>query len=467
MFAVVTPTIAAVDIVVVQVYGILGVVLAICVAARMISERNTPGAIWGWCLFVIFMPYLGAPLYLLFGGRKSRHLIRKKRRANETREPLVAHQTDGVFANIEGNTTTLLANGTDTYEALIAGIRAAKRSIHIATYLLGKDAAGKAVIAELAKQAQAGVSVRLLLDGLYAGRIRWRAFTRPLVAAGGQVAVFIPVLPFISRVSINLRNHRKIAIFDGETAIVGGQNIERRFMAADPWQGLFMDFSVSIRGPAVMAFSETFTSDWWFATREWVAHTALPQGSQPPSAGSSSLTVIASGPDLEIDQLWEAITNAIYGARRSVTIVSPYVVPDDVLLQAIRSRLHRGVRVTIITPDTSNHFAADWARYRPLRILHDDGADIRFYRPGVLHGKLLIVDGQTAITGSMNMDSRSFFINFEIGIVHHAPDDVVALERWANGLLPDCVNYETSRWANPSKSKVALYDTMYLFSPML
>ena len=231
--------------------SLLGFVLALLIIGRMLNEKRQPSNIFAWSLLVLVFPIVGVPLYFLVGGRKSRWLVKKKRAihrlalkaADEARPHEPAQQT--LSNKFEGNDITLLANGMETFKTLCREIENAQSSIHIMTYILGKDETGKRVRDLLAKKAAEGIEVRLLIDAFGSFFTRGR-FLRPIQKAGGETARFIPVLPLQTHTSANLRNHRKIAVFDNNKAIVGGQNIEKRSMGSDPDPERFLDFSVLV-----------------------------------------------------------------------------------------------------------------------------------------------------------------------------------------------------------------------------
>ena len=214
----------------------------------------------------------------------------------------------------------------------------------------------------LAQRARAGITVRLLLDSLGSWQGSRRA-RRQIRAAGGQVAMFIPVLPFQSRVSTNLRNHRKIAIFDNACAITGGQNIDRRFMGASPNPDCFTDFSLVTYGPAVAQLNRIFIADWAFASKQ-SAEAFHPELSyEPEQAGDRTIEIIASGPDVKGDPLWEQILRIIQEFRQNLTLITPYFIPDDVLFRSMIVKAHTVRQIRLVLPLKSNHPITDIARY--------------------------------------------------------------------------------------------------------
>ncbi len=428
-------------------FSLLGFVLALLIIGRMLNEKRQPSNIFAWSLLVLVFPVVGVPLYFLVGGRKSRWLVKKKqaiqrlalKAANDARPHEQAHQT--LSNKFEGNDFTLLGNGMETFEALCREIENAERSIHIMTYILGKDETGRRVRDLLAKKAAAGIEVRLLIDAFGSFFTRGR-FLQSIQAAGGEAVRFIPVLPLQTHTSANLRNHRKIAVIDNERAIVGGQNIEKRFMGAKSDPNRFLDFSVLVQGPIVATLNRIFLTDWAYAAktsphdfREIFAH-------RPDPCGESAMEVIASGPDVEGDLLWDRIITLVQECRRKVTIVTPYFIPDEVLFRSLMVKAHMGKRIRIILPEKSNHTLADLARNHYLRQLHDSGAEILLHPGKMIHGKIMLVDNTCALIGSANIDMRSLFVNFEIGLLITTPADIALLHSWVERLLDKCKRFE-------------------------
>ena len=435
-----------------------GVLLALFALARLLGERRQPGNTLAWLMGIVLVPYVGVPLFLLFGGRKIRRLAARKRRIRlpvpaEARASAatlanpVAHavSTNGAAEPVGGNSVRLLRDGEDAFAELERRILAARDTIHIATFILGRDPVGRRLVQLLARRAREGVRVRLQLDALGCFFSRGR-FVDPVRQAGGEVATFLPVIPLSGRGSANLRNHRKIAVFDREAAIIGGHNLAREYLGPHPWRKRWTDLGIVIEGPAAAQLDEVFLADWTFATGLAPAP-SLPSpsfsvrqvsGFSSPPSGSSDLQVVASGPDVSGDPLYEGILSMIQEAKRSIWIVTPYFIPDEVLLRSLIVKARAGRDVTLILPARSNHPITDLARRSFLRQLVRAGARVLAYQPRMLHAKTVIVDDSLGLVGSANVDMRSLFVNFEIGVVLHTPADVHALRAWAGELSRHC-----------------------------
>jgi len=428
-----------------------GFVLALLLVARLMSQKKAPANTFAWLLVIVLLPYVGVPLYLIFGGRKLRRLAARKAPLTPhlTHSPAtasafatqpVAHtiMSSGAGAPVAGNRLKLLTTGEDTYAALVKQIRAARHTIHINTFILGRDDTGRSLVRLLAERAREGVKVRLLLDAVGCMFIH-PSFHAELRAAGGEVCKFMRVLPFTSRGSANLRNHRKIAVFDHAIAIVGGHNLANEYMGATPFRKRFRDLGALIEGPAATLLNEVFIADWCFASRQ--SPESLRPGARIDSAadrGPAELQVVASGPDVPGDPLYEGIISMIQEAEQSIWIVTPYFIPDDVLLRSLIVKARAGREVTLIVPEHSNHPVTDFARRHYIRELCLAGGRVLLFQPGMMHSKAVIVDDRVGLLGSANFDLRSLFVNFEIGVVVHTSDEALAMKAWARAQAESC-----------------------------
>jgi cardiolipin synthase len=460
-----------------NIFAIAGFLLALLMIRKAFTEKRTPSNFFAWLLVILFSPLIGVPLYFMFGGRKSRKNNRIKLEVAREAQALIADDSDGSRANnifacegrgmvTYGNHVELLADGEIAFHRLCAEIENAEHTIHIATYILSNDATGQHIVDLLAQRAEAGVTVRLLLDSLGSWN-QTRAARLKIRLAGGEVAMFMPVLPIQTQTSANLRNHRKIAVFDDFRAITGGQNIDMRFLGASPTPDRFADFSVVTQGPAVADLNRTFIADWAFAAKQAPTKFTKQLQYRPEEAGDSTIEIIASGPDVKNDPLWEQILRIIQEFNKRLTIITPYFIPDEVLFRSLIVKAHTGRHIRLILPLKSNQRLADIARHQSLRELREAGVEILFYTPRMLHAKMILADGQVALTGSANIDMRSLFVNYEIAQLHYSAKDIDSLTEWSENIMKDCINYDdavTQTDFMPSKFQ---QDLVHLIAPLL
>jgi len=431
---------------------IAGFLLAMFLIARLMSEKKAPANTFAWALVILLIPWLGVPLFLLFGGRKLRRMAARKSQLLPTLPRSLsgpAAQSSGPIAHtvisaggtppVGGNRVQFLPTGEEEYAQLERHIRAAKHTIHITTFILGRDETGRRIVALLAERARQGIKVRLLLDALGCLVTRM-SFVNPLREAGGEVGRFMPMIPLTSRSSANLRNHRKIAVFDHTTAIIGGRNLAKEYMGPTEYRKRWRDLGTMIEGPAAALINEIFIADWCFATRQNpdTLHAEVPSY-VVEGRGQSELQVVASGPDVPGDPLYEGILTMIQEAEKSVCIVTPYFIPDDVLLRSLIVKARAGREVTLIVPSKSNHPVTDFARRHYTRELREAGGIVLCYPLGMMHSKAILIDDRAALIGSANFDIRSLFVNFELGVFLHSEADVHKLQYWVDELERRCV----------------------------
>ena len=421
--------------------SIVGFAMATVLIAVIVVRRRAAGTTFAWLLAIVLIPYVGVPLYLVFGGRKLRS-NRGKAKLYET-DGAAKVQDASLAAMLcasgappprTGNSFELYPTGEAAFAAIIETLESATTSIHLSTLILGNDEVGDAILAVLDRKAKAGVEVRVLLDSLFKRRAGKTALAQ-LEQAGGKYAWFMPVLhmPFRRSLHANLRLHRKIIVVDGAVAIVGGMNLAVEYMGPTPMPTRWRDLSAKIRGPAVADIAAVFQADWQFA-----AHETLSTPAPDPAAGDGVLQVVGSGPDVSDDLIYDAFLTAVFSARRRLWISTPYFVPDEGLLRALVLAVRRGVDVRVVVPARSNHLTADYAGASYLRAVEEAGGKILCFAPTMLHAKAILVDDSVAVIGSANVDMRSLFLNYEIALFMTSPHEIDVLDQWFSSLWVEC-----------------------------
>lgn len=403
---------------------------------RLLSQRKNPGSTWAWLLTMILIPYLGVPLFLFFGRRKMRNSSLKKpelysripfEETNHNRhivERILL--SSGAPRKRTANKMSLLSNGEIAYHEIIRLIRGAKKSIFITTFILANDHIGNEILSLLIQKAKKGVKVCVLLDGLgslWAPRLK----ILKLRKVGGQVAFFLPLIHFPFLGHTNLRNHRKLIISDEKEAIIGGMNIAQEYMGPHPHPRRWIDLSVQIEGPVVSDLTQIFKSDWEFTSKEKLE--IHPHEFTVTKSGST-LQAVGCGPDVYGDPLYDSILSAIFSAQERIWMATPYFIPDDTLIKALELASRRGVDVRLLIPKKSNHLLADLCRGSYLKQIDEAEGKIYFCRPKMMHAKVTLIDNNFAVVGSANMDMRSLFINFEIGLFFYTQQDIEELSNW-------------------------------------
>jgi len=424
--------------------GILIMPFTLFVAATIVRQRRSPASSVTWLLTILFMPLVGIPLFWLFGTRKIDQIARDKPRVELTTQDAAgtgaAHPAMtqaaadlGSQGITQGNTLKFHANGEEAFADFMALIDGAQKSISIETYELKGDETGKAIVDRLIARAGQGVEVRLLVDGFGSFYVP-RRLLRKLRRAGAKTAFFLPVWRITLLNRSNLRDHRKIAVFDGVRVFAGGRNLADEYLGQKPNPKRWADLSFVLEGPAAAHYEEIFRYDWAFATREKLAPiTGAPRNA--PGPGNAVIQVVPSGPDVADDSIFAGMLSFIFAARQRVWIVTPYFIPNEMLAEALEIAVRRGVDVRVIVPEKSDQILVDLARGPYLRDLEALGSAPLLYTPSMIHGKAVLVDDIAAAIGSANFDARSMFLNFEVTSVVHSAPEVREVEAWIKPLM--------------------------------
>lgn len=326
---------------------------------------------------------------------------------------------------LAGNRIVPLADGDNAYPAMLAAIDAARHSVTLLTYIFHNDATGNAFVSALGAAHARGVQVRVLVDAVGL-RYRPTGVQKRLKALGIPCAAFLP--PGVTRLlsQVNLRNHRKILVVDGEIGFTGGMNLSAHHWLATQPAAPVRCLHFEVRGPVVTDMQRTFATDWAFTTGERLG--GAPWFALPVSSGPVLARGVTDGPDADIDHMRQVILGALAGARERVRIVTPYFLPDEVLLSTLQTTALRGVEVDIVLPVKSNLPLMDWAMRPQCDELVAAGCRIHLSPAPFDHAKLLVVDGAWALIGSTNWDARSLRLNFEYNLECHDAELVRALE---------------------------------------
>jgi cardiolipin synthase A/B len=410
-----------------SVHGLIVVIglLIYVLTTHSLQQRRAPTAAISWVLTIALIPYVGLPLYLLFGTRK---LVHSGSRIHGTTPPSDLYSDDAWPRQLAASmgqppvasyqNLRIHADGKQALQSLWELIDSAERELVLCTFILGRDAMGKELMARLIDKARGGVRIRLLIDG--AGRMMGGGINlHKLKAAGVKVALFGPILhvPFKSRT--NMRNHRKMLVADGMRLWCGGRNFAAEYFEGVGKPGPWKDLSFDLEGPLANQARELFERDWAFAAGSPKLEMAQAlQIAQEPFA-----QVIASGPDQADDTVHDLLVTACFKARSRIAAVTPYFVPGDALLMALSLAARRGVIVDLILPRRSNHTMADFVRHRALRELAAAGGHV-WLVPYALHAKAVVIDDGLALSGSVNLDSRSLFLNYELMVAFYAVADI-------------------------------------------
>ena len=408
--------------------GLAWAIYVVVLAAWIVRQRREPVATMAWLLALAWLPVLGWAVYWLLGPQRIQRRKLQRLRARlalaEARLPLCGDASEqGQERLVEATTghaptrateIELLTGGERTFEALFEAVACAQEAIHLEYYIYEPDNVGSRLRDLLAERARAGVQVRLLLDGLGSRRCS-TSFLAPLRAAGAEVAWFHPLKlgHLRQQATLNLRNHRKIAVIDGRVGFTGGVNIsdtqsERASAAA------FHDLHLRLGGEVVRALQLIFAEDWHYATGS-----KLTEAQHWPSLPSGPIRcqLVPSGPDNALAPIHRLYVEALHNARRRVWMMTPYFVPDAAVLLALTNAALSGLDVRLLVPQRNDNPLVRAVARSFYPELLTAGVKVFEFQPRMLHGKALLIDEDSALIGSANVDQRSLFLNFEISLL--------------------------------------------------
>lgn len=424
--------------------AIVGIPLALVVTAHVLLRKRDVAAAIGWIGLAWLSPVLGACLYALFGVSRVSRRARLAREGIETSgdkpkeagpelpshlaplEAAVREITGNPLA--EGNDVAMLHSGEHAYPAMLEAIAAATETIGLSTYILRVDGIGRSFVAALAAAQARGVSVRVLVDGIGSGYFLPGAYGR-LRRLGVPVGRFMHSswpwrMPFL-----NLRSHKKLLVVDGRVSFVGGLNIADENVVATGRGVLVRDTHFRIDGPVSAQLSADFVRDWLFVTGEDLSGPAW--SPEPGQIGRTAARAVPSGPDEDVEKVEFAMLQAFACARRSIRLMTPYFLPDELFVTSLAMAAMRGVGVDIVIPARSNHRYVDWATRAHVGPLLDNDVRVWLNPPPFDHSKLLVIDEEWCFLGSANADMRSLRLNFELNVetygevLAHEVDDFI------------------------------------------
>ena len=431
--------------------------LTYLVVTRVRRQRRHPYAALAWVMGIAAFPYLGLPLFLVFGTRKVVRPATPRQPAPAgpwaALAPLWATRLLAALG-VAGARPQAVVRFESHGEAALAQLQrvigSARHTLDLCTYVLGDDEVGAAVAAALADRARAGVRVRLLIDSI--GSLKSaHSHDAMLKNAGVRTRLFMPALGRPGRGRVNLRNHRKLLIADGEVVWSGGRNLANEYFIGRVGEPPWLDLSFAAEGALAAQAQALFDGDWRIArgarqalrlgyAERFARQQALEQPSDAadyaaaPSTDATFTSLaqwVPSGPDFHEDVLHALLVSAAFHAEERLLLATPYFVPDEAVQEALVLAAKRGLQITLLLPRRSNHRLADWARGRAVRELVEAGVDVRLL-PAMLHAKAVVVDDVLALCGSANLDSRSLFINYEAMAAFYGRAEIDWLADWIN-----------------------------------
>ncbi|NCJ05531.1 cardiolipin synthase [Synechococcales cyanobacterium C] len=400
-------------------------------AHAVMTVRSSQSAI-AWGLSLITFPWITLPLYWVLGRREFQGYTEAYRRAYTQYQDLAHHAYDAIVAHrvnlppklnplqqlasglsdlpfTSGNAVRLLIDGDATYTAMLAAIRSARHYILLQSYIINNDETGQTFQQALIQQAQQGIRIYVIYDEIGSQRLR-PAFIRTLRRHGVQITAFKATRGWRNHLQLNFRNHRKILVVDGTLGFVGGLNIGDEYLGRSSRFGPWRDTHTQLQGPAVLCLQLSFLKDWYWATRaipetHWQAH---------PAPANQTVLVFPTGSSDPLPSCTLFFGTLIALAQKRLWIASPYFVPDEATLAALKIAALRGVDVRILLPNEADHLLVYLSSFSYYTEMENAGIQLYRYKTGFMHQKVILVDDWVAGVGTVNLDNRSFHLNFEV-----------------------------------------------------
>lgn len=405
---------------------ILYQVIAIFAIIHVVMDNRQPAKTMVWALIIYFVPVIGILAYIFFGVNTRRKRLVSRRSLDQlTRRSMFkfAEQPDLVLPTEEkplidlfvnqnfslpfgGNDVSMITNGHDFILRLLQDIGKAQHHIHIDIYIFEDDALGRLIADALADRARHGVEVRIVYDDVGCWGVKKRFF-ESMREAGIEAVPFMPVRFPRFTSQANYRNHRKIIVIDGSIGYIGGMNIALRYTYTT-WR----DTMIRIEGRGVYSLQRAFLTDWYFADRTLMSDKKY-YPTIPGEAKEALLQTVTSGPSSPEPEIMQGYLHIILNARRYIYIETPYFLPTNSLLFALKTAATTGVNVRLLVPRNGDTWLTSWASRSYLREVSEAGVQVFLYEAGFLHSKLMVCDDHIATCGSTNIDFRSLENNFE------------------------------------------------------
>lgn len=424
--------------------------IRIGLSIRVIMRKRPYGTTFAWLFIILLIPFFGALFYLFFGENrisdkraartrqsqdhyqywlnslKGRSPVKWKEKA-DTCLPLhnQAEQLIGIPA-LAGNHLQLIETPAEILQSIADDICRSRSTCHLQFYIWEEGGKVTEVENALLEAAARGVTCRILVDSIGSRDFIRSDRAKALIDAGIRIQEALPAGIFKTLFArIDIRNHRKIVVIDGEIAYTGSQNmVDPRFFKQNSGVGQWVDVMVRITGPVVESLAGTFVSDWYLESDDQQAGT-LDIGAtigdisrrtdvhEVERTGDTAVQLVPSGPGLVPDAIHNLLLTTIYSARDELVLTTPYFVPDESLLTALKSAAQRGVHVTVILPEKNDSKLVHYASQAHFFEMAKSGVRVMLFRGGLLHSKTITVDREFSLFGSVNLDMRSFWLNFE------------------------------------------------------
>lgn len=461
------------------VYG----VTIVSVVLVVLSENRNPVKSLAWITVLLLLPAVGLILYFLFGRsiKNKRFISRRNRRRLKKHEQAKAFDAAASGLSVENaqqvrlgqslmgapyygdNNARIFDNGKEKFDMLFQDLRHAKRFIYLQYYIFEDDKIGNALADILIAKAKSGVKVKVIYDHLGNIKVK-RRFYRRMREAGVEIYPFFKISLLHLGARINWRNHRKLCLIDGRIGYIGGMNVADRYIDGGKFD-VWRDIHLRVTGPILRSFNHSFCYDWNFMGRP-IPDDFASVDVKPSSAGIG-MQLITSGPTGQWGNISLVFLKAIGNAKRSIYLQTPYFLPTEGLLRALQAAALSKIDVRVMMPRRADSSVLRSASFSYIKECLRAGIKVYLYEPGMLHGKVIIVDDDFVTVGSTNFDFRSFEHNFEANLFIYSKEFNAAMTDIFMRDLEDSTRVLPYDWDHRPRLDKMKQSVMRLLSPIL
>jgi cardiolipin synthase len=465
------------------------------IAVRVIMRRRSVGESLAWIMIVFVFPIVGIVSYLLvgelrLGSRRARRITelfgpiqqwfeelhQRRHRLNWAEIGNACEQLSHVgkrsigVPTLPGNEVQLIDQWKVVFDQLISDIDAARRTCHLEFYIWNVGGRADDVAEALIRARQRDVICRVLVDAVGSRRFLRSKLAYRMREAGIQMIGALPGGPLrLPFVRFDLRLHRKIVVIDGETAYTGSLNlVDPRYFKQDAGVGQWIDAMVRVRGPSVEGLAIVFLADWYMETADTIDELRYSGDASPqPEVGDCAIQALPSGPSYEADAIEQILITAVYAARRELILTTPYFVPNESMRMALVAAARRGIKVILIVPAAVDSLLVRYASQAFKGDLLQAGVRIALFKGGLLHTKSVTVDGEFSLFGSLNLDPRSLYLNFEITLAIYNRSFTQRLRQLQQNYIDQSELMDLEAWYRRPPTQRFVENVARLFGPLL
>ncbi len=467
--------------------------MIVATTLRIVFKRRPTTYVIAWMLVIYILPIVGIILYFSLGEA---HLGQQRVKRAQKMRPIIAnfinrisifpdifttqvsqvskpifqlckHQTG--LDGINGNHIELLSDTDTIFDQLIEDINQATSNIEMVFYIWNEGGRADDVEKALIEATKRGVTCHLMVDSAGSRHFLRTNASKRMREAGIIIieALKVNLLRFMFR-RLDLRQHRKVAIIDNYISYTGSMNIvDPRFFKQNKHVGEWVDIMVRMRGPVTTLMGAIYASDWELETGTDLALPQITDFAEPPEEKKHIMQLIASGPGYTENMIHQVLLTAIYAAQKQIIFTTPYLVPSDDILHAVCTAAQRGVEVIIIVPKKNDSLMVKWASRAFFSELLEGGVKLYQYNDNLLHTKSVLIDNQLSLVGTVNLDMRSLWLNFEITTVIDDAEFAQSLFSLLQGYLAKSEKVNIEIWKQRPIWQRIVERLFYFFAPLL